>query len=459
MPIGVGCMSKADLPYVSWCPYQPWKVRIRRNSDRSQNCYTGNEWNTTACPDNKSCASNCAVDGADYKATYGITASGNSLQLKFITKGTYSTNIGSRTYLMQDDSTYQMFKFTGSQEFTFDVDLSNLPCGFNGALYFVSMDADGGLKKYPSNKAGAKYGTGCVPKFTRLPPANWSLDTVMHNAHAISSSSTARYSPNLSIYLNMMMTDNNSQGNVDGWKPSTNDPNAGVGGHGSCCAEMDIWEANSVSTAVTPHSCSTIEQTRCEGDSCGGTYSADRYAGVCDPDGCDFNSYRMGVKDFYGKGKTVDTSKKFTVVTQFIGTGDSMEIKRFYVQGGKTIPQPDSTVPGVTGNSITTAFCDAQKKAFGDNYTFKDKGGMANMAKALANGMVLVMSLWDDHYSNMLWLDSTYPTDKNPDTDAGSGRGECDITSGAPADVESKSPDASVIYSNIKFGPLNSTFG
>ena len=61
---------------------------------------------------------------------------------------------------MQDDSTYQLFKFTGSQEFTFDVDLSNLPCGLNGALYFVSMDADGGMSKYSTNKAGAKYGTG-----------------------------------------------------------------------------------------------------------------------------------------------------------------------------------------------------------------------------------------------------------------------------------------------------------
>jgi cellulose 1,4-beta-cellobiosidase len=46
------------------------------------------------------------------------------------------------------------------QEFTFDVDLSQLPCGLNGALYFVSMDKDGGMSKYPNNKAGAKYGTG-----------------------------------------------------------------------------------------------------------------------------------------------------------------------------------------------------------------------------------------------------------------------------------------------------------
>ncbi|KAG9386531.1 Glyco-hydro-7 multi-domain protein [Pyrenophora tritici-repentis] len=386
--------------------HEEWQDHTRRklalaSSKESTNCYNGNTWDTTACPDNKACATNCAIDGADYSGTYGITASSNSLKLKFITKGSYSTNIGSRTYLMKDDSTYEMFKFTGNQEFTFDVDLSNLPCGFNGALYFVSMDADGGMKKYSTNKAGAKYG----------------------------------------------------------WQPSSNDKNAGVGGYGSCCAEMDIWEANSVSTAVTPHSCSTIEQARCSGDTCGGTYSADRYAGTCDPDGCDFNSYRMGVKDFYGKGKTVDTSKKFTIVTQFIGTGDNMEIKRFYVQGGKTIPQPASAIPGVDGNSITTKFCDQQKAVFGDRYTFKEKGGMANMAKALANGMVLVMSLWDDHNSNMLWLDSTYPTDKNPDTDLGSARGECETTSGAPADVESKYPDATVTYSNIKFGPLNSTFG
>ncbi|KAF1943392.1 1,4-beta-D-glucan cellobiohydrolase-like protein [Clathrospora elynae] len=371
------------------------------------NCYTGNEWNTTACKDNKSCATNCAMDGADYKGTYGITASGNSLQLKFITKGSYSTNIGSR-----------------NSEFTFDVDVSGLPCGLNGALYFVSMDADGGLKKYSTNKAGAKYGTGyCDAQCPR------DLKFI------------------------------NGEGNVEGWAPSVNDANAGVGGHGSCCAEMDIWEANSVSTAVTPHSCSTIEQSRCNGDDCGGTYSADRYAGVCDPDGCDFNSYRMGVKDFYGKGKTVDTSKKFTVVTQFIGTCNAMEIKRFYVQGGKTIANSASTIPGVDGNSITTKFCDQQKAAFGDKYTSKDKGGMANMAKALANGMVLVMSLWDDYYSNMLWLDSRYPRDKNPDTDLGSGRGDCETTSGAPADVESQHPDATVIYSNIKSGPLNSTFG
>lgn len=88
-----------------------------------------------------------------------------------------------------------------------------------------------------------------------------------------------------------------------------------------------------------------------------------------------------------------------------------------------------SKIAGVDGNSITTKFCDQQKQVFGDTYTFKDKGGMANMAQALSKGMVLVMSLWDDHYSNMLWLDSTYPTDKDASV-PGIGRGDCDITSG-----------------------------
>ena len=80
------------------------------------------------------------------------------MTLKFVTKGQYSSNVGSRTYLMETDTKYQMFNLI-NKEFTFDVDVSNLPCGLNGALYFVEMASDGGLNK-GNNKAGAKYGTG-----------------------------------------------------------------------------------------------------------------------------------------------------------------------------------------------------------------------------------------------------------------------------------------------------------
>ena len=212
-----------------------------------------------------------------------------------------------------------------------------------------------------------------------------------------------------------------------------------------------------MATAFTPHPCTTIDQTRCEGDACGGTYSSDRYAGVCDPDGCDFNSYRQGNKSFYGLGKTVDTTKKVTVVTQFFknSAGELSEIKRFYAQNGVVIPNSESTIAGVTGNSITQSYCDAQKAAFGDTGDFNAKGGMKQMGVALAKPMVLVMSVWDDHAVNMLWLDSTFPVDKAGVP--GAERGACATTSGVPSEVEAQVPNSNVVFSNIKFGPIGST--
>lgn len=161
---------------------------------------------------------------------------------------------------------------------------------------------------------------------------------------------------------------------------------------------------------------------------------------------------------FYGPGTgfTVNTQQKITVVTQFIETSGALsEIKRFYVQNGKVIPNSASNIAGVSGDSITAAYCTAQKSVFGDTDSFASKGGLAQMGAALAQPMVLVMSLWDDHYSNMLWLDSTYPTTSSA---LGAARGTCATTSGAPSDVESASAGATVVYSNIKFGPIGSTF-
>ncbi|RDW71739.1 glucanase-5 [Coleophoma crateriformis] len=391
----------------------------------STNCYTGNTWDATLCPDDVTCAKNCALDGADYSGVYGITTSGSSLRMNFVTKGA-NTNVGSRVYLMDTtDSTYKLFKVKG-QEFTFDVDVSNMPCGLNGAVYFAEMDADGGTAKYSGNKAGAKYGTGYCD--AQCP----------HDIKFI-----------------------NGEANVDGWVPSTNDVNAGSGTYGSCCNEMDIWEANSISAAYTPHVCTVAGQTRCSGTSCGDDATGNRYNGVCDKDGCDFNSYRMGNTSFFGPSKIVDTTKPFTVVTQFItadGTtsGTLSQIKRFYVQNGVVIPNSVSNVAGVTAtNAISDTFCNQQKTAFGDTNTFEANGGLAAMGTALDTGMVLVLSIWDDHAVNMLWLDSTYPTTS---TGPGSARGTCPTTSGSPTDVEANSPNSYVVYSNIKIGPLGSTF-
>ncbi|KAL9616624.1 MAG: hypothetical protein Q9160_008534 [Pyrenula sp. 1 TL-2023] len=437
----VGTLQAENHPSLTWqncakggsCSTVNGKVVIDANwrwlhsTSGSTNCYTGNTWDKTLCPNDATCAQNCAVEGADYSGTYGITTSGNTLNLNFITNGAYAKNVGSRTYLMASDTQYQQFKLL-NREFTFDVDLSALPCGLNGALYFVNMDADGGMAKYSTNKAGAKYGTGyCDSQCPR------DLKFI------------------------------NGQANVEGWQPASGDANSGVGNYGSCCPELDVWEANSISTAYTPHPCgSTLTQTRCSGDSgCGGTYSGTRYGQYCDPDGCDFNSYRQGNTSFYGPGKTINTSSKLTVVTQFLTSdntdnGQLSQIKRFYVQNGKVFANSQSDIPGVAGNSITTAFCNAQKTAFGDTNQFNTRGGLAAMGNAMKNGMTLVMSVWDDHYAKMLWLDSNYPTDKSAST-PGVARGTCATSSGEPAQVEG-STSTKVAYGNIKFGPIGSTF-
>jgi hypothetical protein len=56
-----------------------------------------------------------------------------------------------------------------------------------------------------------------------------------------------------------------------------------------------------------------------------------RHNGVCDKDGCDFNPYRLGDKSFFGLAAnfTIDTTKTFTVVTQFITVEEQiMEISQ-----------------------------------------------------------------------------------------------------------------------------------
>lgn len=47
-------------------------------------------------------------------------------------------------------------------ELSFDVDLSKLPCGMNGALYLSEMELNGSRAVSNGlNPAGVTYGTGC----------------------------------------------------------------------------------------------------------------------------------------------------------------------------------------------------------------------------------------------------------------------------------------------------------
>ena len=170
----------------------------------------------------------------------------------------------------------------------------------------------------------------------------------------------------------------------------------------------------------------------------------------------------MGNTTFYGPDMIVDTTQPITVVTQFItddgtSSGTLSEIRRFYVQNGVVIPNSQSNIASAPGNSITDDWCEEQKTAFGDTNTFSSLGGLAQLGKAFQQGMVLVLSIWDDYAVNMLWLDSDYPTTANPSS-PGVARGTCSTSSGVPSQVEASGTNIKVTYSNIKVGTLNSTF-
>merc|ERR1712039_15520 len=168
--------------------------------------------------------------------------------------------------------------------------------------------------------------------------------------------------------------------NSEGWGSSSSGTAKGT--YGSCCAEMDLWEANNEATAFTAHPCKVDKLYRCEGAEC---------TTICDMPGCDYNSYRMGAHNFYGPGANfeVNTLKPFTIVTQFItadGTdeGDLSEIRRFYVQDGKKIENSPATIDGL-GNqsSLSDESCTTDKRIFGEKEDTTAKfGGLKKMGEA-----------------------------------------------------------------------------
>jgi cellulase len=125
--------------------------------DPSVSC-NGRVPNATLCPDAATCAQNCVLEGVEY-GSIGVLTSGSALTLRqYLFDGEKHKSVSPRVYLLaEDDMNYEMLKLV-NQEISFDVDVSQLACGMNGALYLSEMDASG--SRGPLNPAGAQYGTG-----------------------------------------------------------------------------------------------------------------------------------------------------------------------------------------------------------------------------------------------------------------------------------------------------------
>ncbi|KAI8941866.1 hypothetical protein NX059_003064 [Plenodomus lindquistii] len=131
---------------------------IHQKNDVSRGCGNfGIGADPSVCPDEKTCAANCIIEGIDKYEDYGVKVwGGKMLQLDMLNKD--GSVVGPRVYLLnQDGNNYEMLKLLGN-EISFDVDASRLPCGMNGALYLSEMEASGGRRDL--NPGGASYGTG-----------------------------------------------------------------------------------------------------------------------------------------------------------------------------------------------------------------------------------------------------------------------------------------------------------
>lgn len=463
----------------SGCTTKKHKITLDANwrwfhtNDGFTNCFDGTAFDTQFCPSSLNgftapytssedqCVSKCGVDNISQEQwanTYGITSpDDDSLTLKFVE----GSNVGSRVYLMDESGDNYFGWNLLNREFSMDVDVADLVCGLNGAVYFVDMHLNGNAK-YGTNSqggeyAGAKYGTGYCD--AQCP----------HDIKYI-----------------------HGEGNNLEWDSSKSN-----GLYGACCAEFDIWEANKISQAFTNHVCIDTPNypeekiTKCNdadftaapdhptfgfcGDNEGvrdqPNFGGDaRMNSMCDKNGCDFQPYRLGDTTFYGPGPEfqVDSTKKVTVVTQFItndGTdnGDLSEVRRYFIQDGKQVMNPQIEIAGTKYDSLTDEFCTASANWYGEasaqneiGAMYAKKSGMAQMGKQLKE-MVLALSLWADDASQMKWLDSAFPPLNGQQPTNGQVRGSCPGDNQSKDDLVRDHPNATTTFSNLKFGTIGST--
>merc|ERR1719188_825590 len=141
---------------------------------------------------------------------------------------------------------------------------------------------------------------------------------------------------------------------------------------------------------------------------------------------------------------------------------------------GKTIENPKAAILEESSqtDSITDEYCKMLGSQAGPAWSrtkmyemqsihvdsFEASGGLKSMGESLGRGMVLALSVWDDPVNRMLWLDAEKSLSDQDPNDPGISHGPCEFWSGDPEQVQRDNPAAYVTYSNIKVGPLGSTF-
>ena len=394
IPIKITSYKKTDNLYLRLDQNWGW---THSKKDININCFPSS-WDNNLCSDPIKCWNNCAIEGipqTQWENTYGLISSpdASSIRINYVTDGPYGQNVGARLYFLNTIGEYKGWDLL-NREFSFTVDVSNVPCGLNGALYMIEM---------PVNPEG----------FNINNPANYGLG----------------------------YGDAQCALDIKWLRGFANTNKTGV-----CSNELDIWEANSQGTHLAIHNCKDTGVFYCKNDKdCGIT---DRYSSMCDKDGAYYNPYQSGNTTLYGRGTSfsINTLKPFEVITQFItdnnnDNGNLISIKRFYKQDNKLI----------FGGELNDDIINKQKKLFKERNIHEEFGGMKSFGQSMKRQHVLSVSLWDDSAVNMLWLDSTYPVNSNA---PGAKRGPCNGNQD-PSYLRQQFKNSYVIFSDIKVDYLN----
>jgi hypothetical protein len=269
---------------------------------------------------------------------------------------------GPRVYLIEEEGVNKntMFKLK-NQEFTFDVELSSMPCGFNAALYFVGMK---------ENNGGAENGT------------------MYCDAQAVDG-----------IFCSEMDI---MEANTEAQQYTTH---ACVDTCGSFSGDPKCKGTGSPSTV-------------CDQSGCG--LNPFRYG-----PGTTYNTETRNDKWYGPGGTfALDSTQKYTAVTQFHTDNEGVltNITRFYMQKGNRVDLPTLYVlPPKDGQHMGGFVNPGIDKGYCTDIYDRWNGEAANepleqMGKNMENGMVLAMSAWyaQETYVNgkpqgtqtgMSWLD------------------------------------------------------
>jgi hypothetical protein len=247
---------------------------------------------------------------------------------------------GPRVYLIEEDGVDKNFMFAlKNAEFTFDVELSAMPCGFNAALYFVGMTP---------NEGGAEAGTGYCDAQAVGGTFCSEMDVLEANTGAQQFTTHAC---------------------VD-----------------ACASHTNVTECKGTGSPATV----------CDQNGCG--LNPFRYGPGTTYNTETNNGGWYGAGKTLDSGSRFTVVTQFRTVGDS-AAGQLSNITRFYVQNGRRIelptlyvlpPSDGSHMGGFAQPQINDGYC----TDIYDRWDAEQDKPLAQMGKNMENGMVLAMSAW-----------------------------------------------------------------